>query len=294
MGIRAGDNKVASVLAQYREQLGGQYGEGEVKAIARAVFKERLGWDAAQMELRRFDSLHESDLLKVYLPLKRLRCGEPLQYVLGKVDFHGLRLTVTPDVLIPRPETEELVELVFRSAREPRLIVDVGAGSGCIALALKRCFPQARVIGIDVAERALAVARANADALRLEVEWEAADALAPGFALPAGTDLVVSNPPYIPIEEAGTLHARVRAHEPHLALFAPAGDPLAFYRAIGRAALHALSSKGQLWFEAHHRLAPRAADLLTAMGFGEVLLLRDLSGNERFIRALRHPHRDGA
>ncbi|MFN3876075.1 MAG: hypothetical protein ACK4L7_09220, partial [Flavobacteriales bacterium] len=138
-------------------------------------------------------------------------------------------------------------------------------------------------------EQALAVARANADALRLEVEWRLADALAPGFALPAGADLVVSNPPYIPVEEAGTLSPRVRAREPHMALFAPAGDPLAFYRAIGRAALPALAEAGELWFEAHHRFAPRAAGLLTAMGYGEALLLRDMSGNPRFIRALRRP-----
>lgn len=287
MGIRAGDNKVASVLQQYREQLAPEYEAGEIKAIARAVFQEKLGWDPAQMELRKLESLHESDLLKVYLPLKRLRSGEPLQYVLGKVEFHGMTLRVTPDVLIPRPETEELVELIFRSVRGARLIVDVGTGSGCIALALKRCFPWARVIGIDVSEAALKVARANGAALGLEVEWHRADALAPGFALPAGADLVVSNPPYVPVEEEGTLLSRVRAREPYIALFAPSGDSLAFYRAIGAAAARALSSDGQLWFEAHHRLARESADALRSIGFGQVRVLPDLSGNDRFIRAER-------
>lgn len=287
MGIRAGDNKVDSVLRQYREQLAPEYEEGEIKAIARTVFHHNLGWDAAQMELRKFESLHESDLLKVYMPLKRLRAGEPLQYIIGKVDFHGLRIKVTPDVLIPRPETEELVELIFRNVRGAKLIVDVGSGSGCIALAMKQCFPQARVIGIDVSEAALAVARANGDALGLEVEWQQADALSRSFMLPHGVDLIVSNPPYVPAEEFGTLSSRVRAREPYIALFAPERDPLVFYQAIGAAAYKDLAPNGQLWFEAHYLHAQRTGDLLRTIGFGQVHVLRDMSGNERFIQCAR-------
>lgn len=283
MGIRAADNRVASVLAAYREQLAGRYDEGEVRAIARAVFMHRLGWDAAQIELRRADALHESDLLKVYLPLKRLRAGEPLQHVLGRVRFFGLDLAVTPAVLIPRPETEELVERIRGSGMSPRTIIDVGTGSGCIALALKRCFPQATVTGLDVSEDALAVARANARSTGLEVAFHAADALDAAFTLPHGLDLVVSNPPYIPVEESASLDEVVRGHEPHLALFAPPGDTLAFYRAIGTAAITSLAPDGRLWFEAHHRLAGDAADALRTVGFRQVEVLRDLSGHDRFI-----------
>lgn len=287
MGMQAADNRVASVIALYRDQLAPLYEEGEAKAITRAVFHERLGWDAAQMELRRFESLHESDLLKVYLPLKRLRDGEPLQYILGKVDFHGLSIAVTPDVLIPRPESEEMVELVFRSGIRPSRIVDVGTGSGCIAVALKKCFPDSEVIGIDVSRAALLVAEANGRALGLEVTWVEADALSADFDLPENVDLVVSNPPYIPLEEADSLHARVRAREPHVALFAPAGEPLAFYRTIGSSAYRRLRNGGVLWFECHWQFIHQAADLLRGIGFGEVLVIRDLSGNDRFIRAVR-------
>lgn len=287
MGIQAADNRVASVIALYRDQLAPLYEESEARAITRAVFHERLGWDAAQMELRKFQSLHESDLLKVYLPLKRLRAGEPLQYVLGKVDFHGLAIAVTPDVLIPRPETEELVELVFRSGSIPTRIVDVGTGSGCIALALKKCFPGAQVFAMDVSRAALQVAEANGRSLGLEVTWMEADALAADFDLPDDLDLVVSNPPYIPVEEAEALHARVRAREPYLALFAPEGDPLAFYHRIGECAWRRLRKQGTIWFECHFHLAHQAADLLRAIGFQEVMVMRDLSGNDRFIRAKR-------
>lgn len=287
MGIRATDNRVASVLAEYRSQLAPLYDAGECKAIVRSVFHDRLGWDAAQLDLRASEPLHESDLLKVYLPLKRLRAGEPLQYVLGEVEFHGLRIKVSPDVLIPRPETEELVEHVLRDSADVRGVVDVGTGSGCIALAIAKARPQARVTAIDDSAAALAMAADNARALGIDIALLHADALSEGFGLPAGTDLVVSNPPYIPVEEERTLAPQVRDHEPRRALFAPAGDPLAFYRAIGLKAHEALPPGGRLWLEGHWRTAREAAALLREMGYAEVTLIRDLSGHERFIRAVR-------
>jgi len=287
MGIRAADNRVISVLAQYEEQLAGQYDEGEARAIARAVFLERLGWDAAQMELQKLEPLHESDLLKLYLPLKRLRAGEPLQHILGRARFHGMELSVGPDVLIPRPETEELVELILKDGFTPSVIADVGTGSGCIALALKQGFPSARVVGIDASRDALARAQSNGSDLGLAVEWVEGDALAASFGLPAGIDLVVSNPPYVPVEEADSLLARVRAREPYLALFAPAGDPLAFYRSIGSAALRSLAPNGRLWFECHWKHAQATGQLLRDMGFSQVTVITDMSGNERFVRCVR-------
>ena len=287
MSIRAADNRVCSVLAQFKEQLAEQYDESEARSIAKAVFMEKLGWDAVQMELRKGESMHESDLLKVYLPLKRLREGEPLQYIIGHVRFHGLELSVGPDVLIPRPETEELVELIVNEGPTPIAIADVGTGSGCIALALKRSFHSARVHGIDASEGALRVARGNGEALGLEVEWVLDDALRSGFRLPEGLDLVVSNPPYIPVEEEEGMYARVRAREPYMALFAPPGDSLAFYRAIGNASMHSLSKDGRLWFECHWKLAPSVAGVLSDLGFRDVRVIRDMSGNDRFVRCVR-------
>ncbi|MCB9184732.1 MAG: peptide chain release factor N(5)-glutamine methyltransferase [Flavobacteriales bacterium] len=287
MGIRAADNRVASVLAQYRDQLAALYDEGEARAIARAVFQDRMGWDAAELEMRKPEALHESDLLKVYLPLKRLRDGEPMQHVLGKVWFHGLELEVSPDALIPRPETEELVDLIVRRDRTPSSIIDVCTGSGCIALALKHRFPHANALGVDISEAALSLARRNSLKLGLDIRLEKADALAEGFTLPVDADLIISNPPYIPVEEADALEPRVRAREPYIALFAPADDPLAFYRAIGGAALKALAPQGELWFEGHWRYVSEAAALIAELGFQEVILLDDLSGKNRFIHAIK-------
>lgn len=283
----ASDNRVLAVLEQYRAQLSGHYDEGEVRAIARLVFHERLGWDAAQLEMRKLDLLQESDLLKVYLPLKRLRSGEPVQHVLGKVRFHGLEIEVTPDVLIPRPETEELVSLIAERSTSPMRIVDIGTGSGCIALALKARFLEAGVLGVDLSEPALEVARRNSQRLGLEVGFIQADVLQGTFIPEPLVDLLVSNPPYIPQEEEGDVDGRVRAREPYNALFAPAGDALAFYRAIGEMGWRCLREGGELWLEGHWKLAKNAAELIHLQGYSDVRLLSDMSGKNRFIHAVK-------
>ncbi len=283
--VRTRDNRVVSVLEQYTSQLADQYSEGEVKAIARAVFSDRLGWDRSQMEMRKFESLSESELLKVYLPLKRLRAGEPMQYVLGEVDFHGLRLQVAPGVLIPRPETEEMVDHIVGSGIAPSRVLDIGTGSGCIALALKRAFPGARVRGTDVSPIALEIAKRNAALNALDVEWIQHDITTEE--LTGVFDLVVSNPPYVPRAEESSLAAQVRDHEPHLALFVDDEDPLLFYRTIGEKAIRVLAGGADLWFEGHWAYSRDVGRLLTEIGFASVRVMDDLSGNPRFIHARR-------
>jgi release factor glutamine methyltransferase len=284
--MRTADNRIASVLDLYARSLAPSRSEGEVRAITRTVFHERLGLDALQLELHKQRTLSESELLKVYEPLERLEAGEPLQYILGYTWFHGSRLEVTPAVLIPRPETEELVERIAVSGIAPRRIVDVGTGSGCIALALKQLFPEAEVQAIDKSPDALAVARRNAAITGLQVEWVEADILDPATGLSAGTDLVVSNPPYVPASEADGLAPWVRDREPHLALFVPDDDPLLFYRVVGGKAIHALVPGGHLWFEGHHRHIAEVPPLLRTIGYHRVELLPDAGGTPRFVHAI--------
>lgn len=271
----------------YEKALSGLYDAGERRAIVRTVFHDRLGWDTLRLETGRDAALSESELLQVYEPLKPLSAGQPLQYVLGGCWFHGMRVEVGPGVLIPRPETEELVEMIIRSGQYPGMIVDIGTGSGCIALALKQAFPDAQVKGIDVAAEALGIASRNADRLGLEVQWIKQDVLADGFVLPEGTDLVVSNPPYVPLAERDTLSPVVRDHEPHGALFVPDHDPLLFYRRIGNLAHQALRPGGMLWFEGHYRTAAGVGAMLADLGFATVDVINDLGGTYRFIRATR-------
>ena len=285
--MRVADNTVGSLLDLYRSELIGQYGAREATAIARAVFQETFGWDIGQLEGRKTERLSESELLKVYTPLTRLRTGEPLQYVLGHVKFMGLSLKVGPGVLIPRPETEELVDMIGRLGRIHRRIVDVGTGSGCIALALKKLFPEAQVIGIDISEEALRIARFNIEANGMDVRLEQCDVLLPDTTLPHASDLIVSNPPYVPRSEEQSLAPHVREHEPPTALFVDDADPVLFYRSIGAKARHALVPGGELWFEGHPVHISEAAAVLRTMGYRAVTVIDDMSGAHRFIRAVR-------
>lgn len=287
MSLRIATNSVDAVLEQYQRDLSPLYANGEVRAIACTVFFHRLGWDATDLMVKRETSLSESELLQVYLPLKRLRKGEPLQYVLGSVEFHGVQIHVNPSVLIPRTETEELVDLIIRLRTEPpKRILDIGTGSGCIALALKKAFPEAIVHGIDVSPEALAIAEGNSQANKLLVEWRRTDVLDPDAELEP-YDLIVSNPPYVPRSEEASLADNVREHEPHLALFVEDVDPLLFFRAIARRALNVLPSGGELWFEGHHIHTPEVGRMLEGIGYAQVSMHKDLSGMPRFIHARR-------
>jgi len=285
--MRITDNTVGSMLDLYRSELIGRYDTREATAIARIVFQEAFGWDVAQLEWRKAYSLSGSELLKVYTPLTRLSIGEPLQYVLGHVQFMGLSLKVGPGVLIPRPETEELVDMIGRQGRVFQKILDIGTGSGCIALALKKRFPQAELVGMDISEEALRIARSNAVSNGMDVRWEQNDVLQVDSISADAFDLIVSNPPYVPRSEEPTLASHVREHEPHAALFVEDDDPVLFYRAIGQKATQALVPGGELWFEGHHLHTPEAAAVLRTMGFHDVTVIDDLSGSHRFIRAVR-------
>ncbi len=281
---------VEAVLAHYRRSLATRYTPSEVRTIARAVFMDHTGMAHPEMEQERVLGIEEAARLKD--ALERLQAGEPLQYVIGHMEFHGMKLTVDPRVLIPRPETEELVDRIIRFQEQPPArIIDIGTGSGCIALALKKAFPPARVIGMDLSRAALELAQANAAANALTADWEEGDALDPAWTAAllnspySASTLVVSNPPYVPVPDMASMDEQVLKHEPHLALFVQNADPHLFYRAIATACFKALAAGGQLWFEAHYRHAPETAAIVQSIGFAEVELIDDLSGNHRFIRA---------
>lgn len=222
--------------------------------------------------------------------LQRRVRHEPVQYILGHAAFYGLRLRVTPDVLIPRPETEQVVETALRllKPRTAPRILDVGTGSGCIALTLKHERPDAEVYACDISEAALAVAVANADAYGLEVSFMPADVLASDFTdhVPGPLDLLISNPPYITHAEAPALDPEVRDYEPHRALFA-GEDPLCFYRSIVQATDVLLVPDGHLVFEAHADHAASVRDLLMRTGFKAVQCQHDLAGYPRIVTAQR-------
>ena len=222
----------------------------------------------------------EAALVERYVA--RRATGEPVQYVLGHADFYGLRLVVTPDVLIPRPETEEVVEAALEVVGDAPWVLDVGTGSGAIALALKLERPGAEVFAVDVSAAALEVAAGNAERLGLEVVLVRADALQPAFAdeVPPTFDLIVSNPPYVPDAERHGLQLEV-AHEPDGALFVSDADPLVFYRALVGHALRLLHPGGWLVAETHADYGQDVGRLWREAGLVEVEVRPDLAGRDR-------------
>lgn len=216
---------------------------------------------------------------------RELRAARPMQYLLGETEFYGRSFRVDERVLIPRPETEELVDWIVRDERQATRLLDVGTGSGAIAVSLALELPQAEVTAIDLSTDALTLAAENAERLGASVRFVEADALqglAQRFAAET-FDLIVSNPPYVPDSDRLTMHRNVLDYEPHLALFVPDQDSLRFYRAIAQAAQQLLKPGGKLYFEIYHKAADSLEQLLCALGYEEVTVRRDLFDKPRML-----------
>lgn len=223
--------------------------------------------------------------------IERLNRNEPVQHIIGSEEFCGLKFTVSPSVLIPRPETEELVRLITRDyaeAEEKVTILDIGTGSGCIAIVLSRFLPNAEVHGWDVSENALKVAQENAFRLMANVTFDKKDILDPGTndAVPAGYfDCIVSNPPYVTYSEAEHMNPNVLRFEPHEALFVEDQRPLLFYLAIALFGKKTLKPGGRCYVEINEHFGPETTEVFVKHGYGQVSLLKDIHGKNRFVRA---------
>ena len=228
-------------------------------------------------------------MLKFNYAIKELKKFKPLQYILGEADFYHLKFYVNEHVLIPRPETEELVHFIIHDNKmNAPAILDIGTGSGCIPIALKKNIPSAVVSSIDVSEKALNVANRNAKKNDVEILFILRDILDPLAILDQQLlkyDIIVSNPPYICNAEKNKMDKNVLDYEPHLALFVNDNDPLLFYNVICDFALKMLKTNGKLYFEINQSLASETKDLLESKGFKNVELIKDLSNNYRILRS---------
>jgi release factor glutamine methyltransferase len=264
------------------------YPEREAEAIAVLVVEYLLSIDSLQRMMDAQVPVPEAALTALPALEARLLAHEPVQYVLGTAYFEDMALEVTPATLIPRPETEELVRLI-RQEQQGRVglhVLDVGTGSGCLAIALARVLPQAQVLAVDISEAALAVARRNAARYAPAVTFQQVDilrALPVGLA-PATLDVLVSNPPYVRESERPLMRDNVLAWEPATALFVPDDDPLLFYRRLAEIGRELLRSGGAIYLEINEALGPQTAALLEAYGFGEVRVLPDVFGKARVVR----------
>ena len=267
------------------------YEDGEARAIARILIEELFGLSYTDIVCGATDQLSADDTLRLDTAVRRIEQGEPLQHVLGYADFCGNHFGVNASVLIPRPETEWLVdegERLMNGASNaapsaPKRILDIGTGSGCIAISLKLRLGEAYVEAWDISEEALRTAESNAKALKAEVAFCKRDALRAEESV-APWDLIVSNPPYICDSERAAMDDNVLLHEPHTALFVPDDDPLRFYRAIARYALRSLSNGGSLLFECNTRYAEATGKMMREMGFEDVTVNDDCFGLPRFVK----------
>ena len=276
-----------TIAKKIEEGLANVYSDGEIKSLTRIIATELLGVSQMAFYLKDHIPLTAEQQALLENAIERLKKQEPIQYILGYSDFCGLRFKVTPATLIPRPETSELVEWIAIEATGKESILDIGTGSGCIAVSLASKMPQSKVTAWDISRDALAVATENSKANGCAVEFEEVDILAyePTAEL---FDIIVSNPPYIKEIEKEAMHANVLDWEPHTALFVPDSDPLLFYRAIAEKGLALLKPGGHLYFEINRAHGKETMEMLESLGYTEIELRKDFAENERMIRAVKN------
>jgi release factor glutamine methyltransferase len=289
-----------------RQQLHAIYDESEAANIAAMVMEHLTKAPKAERLKMQDEPLNVHQLHHLTEIEQRLLQHEPVQYIMGEAWFYNLKLFVDKNVLIPRPETEELVHWIVSDIKAKGLnvfergpaeadvttqlkILDIGTGSGCIALALKNLMPKAEVWGCDVSDEALNVARRNCSELDIRVDFQGIDILDEAqLRLLPTVDIIVSNPPYIPIKDKDTMHPNVLEHEPHLALFVPDNDALKFYKAIAQFAKKRLYESGSLYFEIHEHLGEAIVALYESEGYA-VEVRKDMQGKHRMVKAVRMP-----
>lgn len=301
--MRIASNRVSAIISYFHKELATLYPKEEIESFIFMCFEQYLNFKRTDLILKANDTVNESDLLKFSFAVKDLKREIPVQYVLGNAWFCELLFKVTPSVLIPRPETEELVQAIennvlysnlvsantakksLNSYPSARLIMDIGTGSGCIAIALKVKLPEAILYAVDISAEALEIARFNSAYHKTEIAFLQQDILDASLNanLPYNMDIIVSNPPYVKQSEKKHMHKNVLDNEPHLALFVPDEDALKFYKAIVALAVIKLKEGGQLFFEINEALGEAVKDLLFANGFISIQVVKDINGKDRIV-----------
>jgi release factor glutamine methyltransferase len=266
--------------------LANEYESIELNSLMAILFEHITGWNQIQQVLHKEEALDANKEAALLEAVEALKKGKPIQYITGKAWFMGNELLVNENVLIPRPETEELVDWVIEYAtikNKALQILDMGTGSGCIAIAVKLALPNCMIAGLDISETALHVAKQNATSLNADISWLQEDILDTTY-LPNNYDIIVSNPPYIPFKENVNMQVQVKNFEPEIALFVSNEDPLIFYRVMARLGKQYLSPHGQLFFELHYDQGKALLALFDEMGY-HAELRQDMFGKDRMLRA---------
>ena len=284
-------NKVRDIERYFHTELAGLYPDGEITMFVRMLFGAFLGWNLADLLLHRGDdTVNQSDLLRFHWAVEDLKRFRPIQHIIGWTDFCGCRIEVDENTLIPRPETEEIVNWTiehksqFTNHNSQLCILDLCTGSGCIAIALAKHWPEAEVWAVDISEKALAVARRNAAANNVSINFIQADILSKSIIPNSQFGIIISNPPYVMEQERAAMQRNVLDWEPAKALFVPDGDPLLFYRAIADIASGSIERGGCIILEINEQLGAETARLFEGRGF-KTELHGDFRGRTRMLTA---------
>lgn len=276
------------IIEYIRKELDGLYPTGEIRSFEMMIFEHVMNYSRIDFHLKRSEPIPTEKREEIKKIVEKLKQHQPIQYIIGEAHFYGLKFKVTPAVLIPRPETEELVDWILKSNKLPfPSILDIGTGSGCIPVTLKKELPESTVSAIDISTQALEIATSNAENNSVAVkyihsnilEWEKTE-------WPSKYDIIVSNPPYVRELEKKQMERNVLDHEPHLALFVDNDNALVFYRRIVDFAQKHLNLGGQLFFEINEALGQQMIQLMEDNGFSEIELRKDLQGKDRMIRGI--------
>ena len=270
-----------------RSQLKKTFSPGEIRIFTRLILQEVCNLSYSDILLCKFNDLSDNKKQNIISIVKRLQNNEPIQYILGSTEFYGLTFKVSPAVLIPRPETEELVAWILQETlHTTTTILDVGTGSGCIAISLAKKMPKSIVYAWDISRETLAIAQENAVLNQVTVHFSQVDVLQ---SIPTNQqyNLIVSNPPYIREMEKEQMSSNVLDYEPHHALFVPNSNSLLFYHRIAEIAQQQLAKNGWLYFEINQAKGAEVVKLLKKMQFTQIELRKDISGNPRMVRAMK-------
>ncbi|MEI8085323.1 MAG: peptide chain release factor N(5)-glutamine methyltransferase [Paludibacter sp.] len=276
-----------TAIQHINSELKDLYPATEIKSFTYLIFEKLTGFSRTQLIVNKNTVFSLNQRYEIESIIEKLKIFVPIQYILGETEFYGLPFSVNESVLIPRPETEELVDWIRNEniTNEKLSILDIGTGSGCIAISLKHKLKNVTVDAFDISVKSLEIAKLNAKMNNLDLFFWKIDILnAPD--LDKKWDIIVSNPPYIPEQEKNEMHANVLENEPHIALFVPDNDPLLFYRRIALFAQKHLKNNGKLYFEIHRDAGQACVGLLKALGFKGIELRKDISGNDRMVKAL--------
>jgi release factor glutamine methyltransferase len=287
-------NTIGTLCEFIKNELNGLYPEREIHSLTDIIISHTLGIPKHEIHIKKEMMPDDTDKLRIVEIVGELRLGKPIQYIFGYADFFGLNLHVSPAVLIPRPETEELVKWIIddQSGKSP-VILDIGTGSGCIAIALKKNLLQSRIYACDISDAALKIAEENAKSQKADIVFFHKDIFDDGPInhpkRPADNlyDIIVSNPPYIPFKEKPFINMNVSGFEPVNALFVPDEDPLIFYRFIASFGLNHLKKNGQIYFEIHESSGPGVKLLLECSGYSNVTIRKDINEKNRMVKCYR-------